>query len=81
MTTVEIKLNLPDTLAHEARAADLLTSEALEAMVRETLRKQRVDELFAAMDHMAAVDTPAMTEQEIQVEIEAAREVRRARRS
>ena len=77
----EVTMTLPDTLAQEARAAGLLTPQALEAMLRETLRKQRVDELFTAMDKMAAVEMPAMTEAEIQVEIEAARIERRARRS
>jgi hypothetical protein len=76
----EVTLTLPDTLAQEARAAGLLTPQALEAMLRETLRKQRVDGLFTAMDNMATVDLP-MTEAEIQAQIEAARAERRARRS
>lgn len=76
----EVTMTLPDTLAQEARAAGLLTPQALEAMLRETLRKQRVDGLFTAMDKMAVVDMP-MTEAEIQAEIEAVRAERRARRS
>jgi hypothetical protein len=77
----EVIMTLPDNLAQEARAAGLLTPQALEAMLRETLRKQRVDELFAAMGKMAAVDLPPLTEAEIQAEIEAVRAQRRARRS
>lgn len=76
----EVTMNLPDALAQEARAAGLLTPQAVEAMLRERLRNQRVDELFAAMDNMADVEMP-MTEAEIQAEIEAARAERRARRS
>lgn len=75
----EVTVTLPDNLAQEARAAGLLTPQAMEAMVRETLRKQRLDELFNAMDKMAAVEMP-MTEAEIQAEIETARAQRRARR-
>lgn len=75
-----ITLSLPDTLAQEARAAGLLTPEAVEAMLRERLRNQRVNELFAAMDKMAALGGTPMTEAEIQAEIEAARAERRARR-
>jgi len=75
----EVTVTLPDNLAQEARAAGLLTPQAVEAMVRETLRKQRLDELFNAMDKMAAVEMP-MTEAEIQAEIETARAQRRARR-
>lgn len=79
MTTVQ--LTLPDGLAQEAQTAGLLTPQALEAMVRETLHKQRVNELFEAMQRMHAVDAPPMTEEEIQAEIDAARTERRARRS
>lgn len=75
-----VTLSLPDTLAREARDAGLLTPEALEVMLRERLRKQRVDELFTAMDKMAALPGAPMTEEEIQAEIEAARAERRARR-
>lgn len=75
-----VTLSLPDTLAQEARAAGLLTPEAVEAMLRERLRKQRVDALFTAMEKMASVDEPPMTEDEIQAEIKAARAERRARR-
>ncbi len=35
MTTLEIKLSLPDGLADEARAAGLLTPEALEKLIAE----------------------------------------------
>lgn len=79
MTTVE--LTLPDKLAQEAQAAGLLTPQALEAMLREGLRKQRTDELLDAMQRMHAVNVPPMTEEEIQAEIDAARAERRARRS
>ena len=76
----EVTMTLPDALAQEARAAGLLTPEAIEAMLRERLRRQRVDELFAAMDKMVAVGGSPMTEAEIQAEIEAARAERRAHR-
>jgi hypothetical protein len=55
MTTVQI--NLPDQLAQMAQKAGLLTAEAIEAMLREQLRVQKVDSLFVAMDRMAATDT------------------------
>lgn len=77
----EVTMTLPDTLAHEARAAGLLSPQALEAMLRETLRKQRVDELFVAMKKMAAVEMPPLTEAQMQAEIDAARAERRARHS
>ena len=78
MATVEI--TLPDQLAQEARRAGLLSSERLEQWVREQLRAQRVEELFSAMDRMAAVDEPAfMSQEEVAQEIAAVRAERRAK--
>lgn len=81
MTRLDIRLELPDTLAQEARQAGLLAPEKLESLLREALRKQACDRLFAAMDRMAAVEEPPpMTAAEVQAEIEAARRERRAER-
>ena len=60
--------------------AGLLTPEAIESMLREQLKAQRVDELFAAMDRMAAVDEPpAMSPEEVAEEIRVMRAERRAK--
>ena len=80
MTTLEIKLSLPDSLAKEAQQAGLLKPEAMENLLREEVRRRTVNELFEAMDRMAAVEGPPMTEDEIQAEIDAVRASRRARR-
>jgi hypothetical protein len=56
MTTVQI--TLPDQLAQEAQRAGLLSPELLEKWLREQLRAQHVNQLFSAMDRMAAVDEP-----------------------
>jgi hypothetical protein len=58
MTTVQI--TLPDHLAQEARRAGLLSPELLEKWLRDQLRAQHVDQLFSAMDRMAAVDEPCI---------------------
>jgi hypothetical protein len=79
MTRLDIQLEVPDSLARKARQAGLLSPERLESLLREALRKQASERLFAAMDRMAAADEPApMTAEEIQAEIEAARRERRA---
>jgi hypothetical protein len=57
MTTVRI--TLPDQLAQEAERAGLLSPEFVEKWLRDQLKTQRVDQLFAAMDRMSAVDGPA----------------------
>lgn len=80
MTTVQI--TLPDQLAREAQNAGLLTSATIERMLREQLKTQRVDELFGAMNRMAAIDTPAtMSPEEVAEEIRVMRIERRAKNS
>ena len=77
MTTVEIKL--PDRLAQEAQRAGLLSPELLERWLREQLKAQRVDRLFAAMDRMGAVSEPAtLSPEAVAEEIAAMRAERRA---
>jgi Arc/MetJ family transcription regulator len=77
MTTLTI--DLPDKLAQDAQEAGLLEQEAIEIMLRENLRRRGVDELFQAMDRMAAVDTPpVMSPEEVAEEI---RKIRAERRS
>ena len=79
MTTLEVKLNLPDSLANEARQAGLLTPEELERLLREALRARRVDRLTAVRETLAANPLPPMTPEEIQAEIDDYRaQVRRA---
>ena len=75
--STELKLTLPDNLAREAEASGLLTPEAIEALLREEIRRRRVNKLFNAADRLAALDAP-LTESEVEAEIAA---VRRARRS
>lgn len=78
MTTVQI--TLPDQLAQEAQSAGLLSPAKLERWLRDQLNAQRVDELFAAMDRMVAVDEPAvMSPEEVAQEIAAMRAERRAK--
>lgn len=77
MTTLEI--NLPDSLAREAKAAGLLAPEAIERLLRDAVRQRAVEELVADADRLAAVDLPPMTTEEVQAEIDALRAERRAR--
>lgn len=77
MTTLEVKLELPDSLAREARQAGLLTPQALETMLRERLRAQRVTELREAVKQMVSAGDAPMTMEEIEAEIQAYRKERR----
>jgi len=79
MTTLEVKLNLPDSLANEARQAGLLAPDELERLLREALRARRVERLTAVRQTLATNPLPPMTPEAIQTEIDDYRaQVRRA---
>ncbi|MBD0340358.1 MAG: hypothetical protein ICV61_05515, partial [Microcoleus sp. Co-bin12] len=48
------------------------------ALLREEIRRRRVNQLFEAADRLANLDVPPLTEAEVEAEIEAARRSRRA---
>jgi hypothetical protein len=76
---MELRVDLPDALANEAKAAGLLTPEAIERLLREAVRRKAVNELFDAAERMAAANIPPMTMEEIQAEVDAVRKARRER--
>jgi hypothetical protein len=47
MTTLEIKLDLPDRLAREALAAGLLTPQALREMLKEAMQRRAAQALLS----------------------------------
>ncbi|MBI1298734.1 hypothetical protein GC175_27685 [bacterium] len=77
MTNVAITVEVPAELVKEAGAADLLSSEALVDLIRQEIRRRRVDRLFAAADRLAALDAPVLAGCEVDAEIETARRGRR----
>lgn len=79
MTTLTIEL--PDKLAEEARSNGLLAPSAIEAMIRDALRRRAAGELLEAADELAAARFPPMTPVEIQEEVNAVRVERRQRAS
>jgi hypothetical protein len=74
---LELKVDLSEGLALEAKNKGLLESSAVERMLRAELKRTRVDQLFAAADRLAAQTLPPMTEAEVEAEIQAARAQRR----
>ena len=78
MTTLELKLNLPDSLAKEAARMGLLDPDSVQALLREAVRNRRIAKLPEARNKIAAAGIPPMTMEEIQTEIEADRAERRA---
>jgi hypothetical protein len=76
----KIQIELPDATAQAARDAGLLTSESLERMLKDALRrKQAADSLLSIADRVAAAGIPPMSMEEINAEVKAARAERRQR--
>ncbi|MCL4739434.1 MAG: hypothetical protein KJZ81_14575 [Burkholderiaceae bacterium] len=78
MTTLEVKLDLPDRLAREAQAAGLLTPKALRAMLEDAMRRRAAQALLAGAARGSGAASKPLSMKELQAEVDA---VRRARRS
>ena len=81
MTTLELKLNLPDRLAREAQAAGLLTSEALAQLLKDAMRRRAGQALLAGAARATQSGRKPMSMKEIQAEVNAVRRVRKSRAS
>lgn len=79
MTTLELKLNLPDRLAREARAAGLLTPEALAQLLRDAMRRRAGLALLAGAAQATASGSKPLSMKEIQAEVYAVRRSRKPR--
>jgi hypothetical protein len=77
MASVEIKLELPEELAREAQKRGLLSSKAIESLIRSEIRRARIERLFDDMERLSDVDTPPLTDAEVEAEIQAVRGKRR----
>jgi post-segregation antitoxin (ccd killing protein) len=76
----KIQIELPDATAQAARDAGLLTSDALERLLNDALkRKQAADSLLSIADRVAAAGIPPMSMEEINAEVKAARAERKRR--
>ena len=76
-----IQIELPDATAQAAEAAGLLTPQALDRLLSSALRRQQAaHHLATAADEVAGAGIAAMSMEEINAEVKAAREERRAGR-
>lgn len=71
----EVVVTLPDSLAQEAEASGLLKPDVIASLLREEIRRRRINKLFAAADRLADLDEP-LSEDEINAEIAAVRKSR-----
>ena len=79
MTTVEVKLDLPDQIAQEARREGLLTGQAIARLIEEAVRREAGKKLLDAMARLQAANVPPLTEADVAAEVQAVRAARRAR--
>ena len=79
MTTLELKLNLPDRLAREAQASGLLTSEALAQLLKDAMRRRAGQALLAGAARATAAGSAPLSMKEIQAEVHAVRRARKSR--
>jgi hypothetical protein len=78
MTTIQIEL--PEATAEAARAAGLLTPQALDRLLTDALKRQEAaDSLLSIADRVAAAGIEPMSMEEINAEVKAARAQRRQR--
>jgi hypothetical protein len=66
-------LSLPDQIANQARAAGLLTSESIERLVREAIRKAAAQRLIGYGRRLREPAGPEITEAELELELKAVR--------
>lgn len=80
MTELELKLSLPDRLASQAKAAGLLTSEAIERLVRQAIRKAAIQRFTEIGERLRESGGPEINPAELESELKAVRaELREAR--
>ena len=79
MTTLEVKLDLPEGLVREAKKAGLLNAQSIEALLRNAMRQQALGRFLQVSERVAAAGIPPMSEEDIQTEIDAVRRARRKR--
>ena len=80
MTTIQIEL--PDATAQAARAAGLLTPQALDRLLTEAIRRQQaMDALLSIADRVAEAGIEPMSMEEINAEVQAVRADRQQQRA
>jgi hypothetical protein len=75
-----IQIELPEATAQAARAAGLLTPQALARLLNEALKRQQAaDALLSIAERVAAAGIPPLSMEEINAEVKTTRAERRAR--
>jgi len=80
MTTLQVKLDLPDRLAREAQAAGLLTPQALSRLLKDAMRRRAGQALLAGGTRATAAGSKPLSMREIQAEVNAVRRTDKTRK-
>lgn len=75
---MEITLNLPDELARRAQSEGLLSTEAVQRMLEDTMRRAAGTRLLQIADRVHAAGIEPMSEEEVVAEVRAYRAEKRA---
>ena len=81
MTSLELKLELPDRLARDAQAAGLLTPKGLSQLVRDAMRRRAAQTLLDGAARASDLCSRPLSMREIQAEVNGVRRVRRLRKA
>lgn len=73
MTTLEVKLDLPDHLAREALAAGLLTPKALCEMLKDAMQRRAAQPLLAGVARGSTAGVKPLAMKDIQTEVNTVR--------
>ena len=79
MTTLEVKLS--ERLARAARQAGLLSAKVIEEGRADAIRKRAAQAFLAVAERVEAAGIPPMSEEEIQIEVNAVRKAKRQARA
>jgi len=75
---MEITLNLPDELARRAQSEGLLSAQAVQRMLEDTMRRSAGQRLLDVAERIHAAGIAPMSEEEINDEVRAYRSDKRA---
>lgn len=78
MTFIDLKLELPDRLAREAKEAGLLSPRALAKLIREGVRREAFKRIAEGAERVREAGIPPMSMMEIQQEVNEVRKEMRA---
>ena len=73
----KIQIELPDAVAKAASQAGLLTSQAIERLIEEAIRREAGKKLLDAMQRLRDANVPPITEEDIDEAVSAARKTPR----